>query len=114
MICFVCARICLRTKSTRTDIEYQTGEWLRSLVAEALQKNFSQAIFLERYGAVGELELQEWRVQMEEETGVVREAYWICCPENHECIRNCQLRKTLCDQCRVPICTTCPHALTRN
>ena len=41
LICFVCARICLRTKSTRTDIEYQTGAWLSNLPAEPLQNSFS-------------------------------------------------------------------------
>ena len=38
LICFVCVRICLRTNRARLDIEFKTGEWLRSPPAGALQE----------------------------------------------------------------------------
>ena len=38
----------------------------------------------------------------------------ICCPEDQICKRNCKTDKTLCEECRIPICADCRYCLTKN
>ena len=49
LICFVCARICLDSGCARSHIRYYDGAWLLQLPRGSLKKNFSKAVFEERY-----------------------------------------------------------------
>jgi hypothetical protein len=53
LICFACAQIHVATGRCRTKIAFRTTSWLLAMSADALRKNFSMAVFEERYCCSG-------------------------------------------------------------
>ena len=131
LVCFVCGRVCLDTGATRCEIEYCRGEWLATLPAGSLVKNWSEKVFCERYPSPI-TDLEEWRVTWHEDV-VARErarleageiqrsgvldiggSYLLCCPEDQISERTCKAAKKLCRECQIPMCVSCQLSLRQN
>ena len=134
LICFVCARICLDSGCAHSHIRYYDGAWLLQLPRGSLKKNFSSAVFEERYQRHGSplafrghtqphVDFQDWQLRWHPDLiaeGSVPDVldmasvYILCCPEDHRCARDCVQARVLCQFCEVPICRSCRRSLQSN
>ena len=79
------------------------ADWLVRLSGDAVEQYIAERC-------------QESHVSAEQEEQLRRLAdlALLCCPEDQECDKGCEQAKTLCLNCRIPLCRRCQLSLQRD